>query len=226
MLSTLRYTLPVATLCLCLTTRPLPAESLHLVHAQHTASSSDLRNVVDHLEQTGQPAWIAWSVPTHGGVTLGSGDDQITFLEHGNSYNHSYTRGARPTDVHAILLLRVAAHSLTTLRIESPTRTLDAGDLPVVELTSITPEQSLAGLRSLAVAPEAGHLRDSLVFAISLHGSASTIPTLASLTTSGNAPDVREKACFWLGSSPDPGAFAVLQHLVLAPIPIGAFAKN
>ena len=213
MLSSLRRALPVAALYLCLTTRPLPAESLHLVHARHTTSSSDLQDVVDRLQQTGQPAWIAWSVPTHDGVTLGSGDDSIAFLEHVDGSNHSYNQGPRRTDARAILLLRVAAHSLTELRIESPTRTVDAGDLPVVELSGITPEASLAALKRLVTTAGTSRLRDSLVFAISLHGSSSTVPTLAFLTTTGNPSDLREKACFWLGSSSDPAAFAVLQHL-------------
>ncbi len=213
MLSNLRCTLPVATLCLCLITRPLPAEPPHLVHAQITESSSDLREVIGRLEQADQPTWVVWSVPTHDGVTLGPGDDSIASLEHGNGWGHSYHQGSRLTDTRAILLLRVAAHTLTELRVESPTRTLDAGGLPVVELTGITPEQSLAALKQVAAASKTIPLRDSLVFAISLHGSSKTIPTLESLTTTSNPADLRERACFWLGSSPDPAAFAVLQHL-------------
>ena len=206
-------TLSLAALCLCLTAWLLPAETLRLVNAQRTSSSADLPYVINHLEQADQPAWIAWSVPTRDGVSLGPSDDSVVFLEHEVGWGHAYNQSSRPHDVRAILLLRVAAHTLTELRVESPTRTLDAGNLPVVELTSITPEQSLTALKRLATAPETIHLRDSLVFAISLHGASSTIPTLTSLTTAANPSDLREKACFWLGSSPDPAAFAALQHL-------------
>ena len=211
--SHLRYGFPLAAFVLSLAARSTPAEPLHIVHAQRTSSAASLRDVVTHLEQASQTTWIAWTVPTRGGVTLGSGDDSVAYLEHGNERNNSYNHGARHTDDHAVLLLRVAARSLTELRIESPTRTLDAADLPVVELTGITAEQSLEDLRSLTVATENSHVRDSLVLAISLHGSPATVPTLASLTTATNPVDLREKACFWLGNSTDAAAFATLQHL-------------
>lgn len=213
MLSFSLRALLLAGLCLCLDTQALLSEPLRLVHAQRSTSSADLNDVISRVEQASQPTWIAWTVPTHDGISLGSGDDSVVLLEHGAGWGHSYKKNPLIVDTRATLLLRIAGHTVTEFRVVSPARTLDAGNLPVVELTSITPEQSLLTLRRLATAFENTSLSDQLVFAISLHGSSSTISTLASLTSTANSARLREKSCFWLASSPDPKAFSVLQHL-------------
>ncbi len=219
----LRYGVPLAAFVLSLAAPSTPAKSLHLVHAQRTSSTASLHDVVTHLEQASQTTWIAWAVPTRAGVTLGVGDDSVAYLEHGNERNNSYHHDTRHPEDHAVLLLRVASRSLTELRIESPSRTLDAADLPVVELNGITAEQSLEDLRSLAT--ENSHVRDSLVFAISIHNSPATVPTLTSLTSATNPIDLREKACFWLGNSTDPRPLPRCSTSP-APILIRSSARN
>lgn len=201
-------------------TTSLPAQQPSVVHAQLTteAAPAGPQPALDHLTRSGQVAWLAYSIPTAKPFHSGSQNVATAFLEGDGSWRSSgsYSDNTTAQD-HALVLFRVAGHHLTKLRVEDPTRTLDAGGLRLVLLTGVSPEQSISTLKALALAPasdsSARQLRDTAVFLISLHRSASTIPTLAAFTDPARDPELREKSAFWLATSSDPEAFHVLQQL-------------
>ena len=194
----------------------LPAQQPTVVHAQLTAEAAPNgpRPVLGRLERSGQTAWLAYSIPTNDKVYLGNHSQTISYLESENANwsSGSQNDSSNPAEDHVLLLFRIANHHIGKLRVESASRTLDAGGLPVVFLTGVSPEQSLETLQALALDPAARPLRDSAVFAVSLHRSPSTVPTLVTLAAPGRDPELREKAAFWLGVSKDPAAFPVLQR--------------
>lgn len=196
-----------------------PAQQPTVVHAQLTTEPAPdgPRSALDRLERSGQTVWLAYSVLTNARISIGSRTPDIAYLEndasHG-SYGSSRDVNA-PAEDHALLLFRIADHHLTRLRVESPSRTLDAAGLPILFLTGVPPERSLGTLQLIALAPDpaARQLRDAAVFLISLHRSPSTVSILTTFAAPSHDPDLREKAAFWLGTSTDPAAFTTLQHL-------------
>ncbi len=199
---------------------PLGAQQPTTIHARLTAEAAPNgpRPALDRLEHSGQTAWLAYTIPTEKPITLGSRSSRVTYLEddqQGNWKSGNSDNLANVPEDHALLLFRIADHRFGKLRVESPSRTLDAAGLPILFLTGVSPESSLDLLQSLALSSDPGShpLRDAAVFSISLHRSSATIPTLTSLAEPGHDPDLREKAAFWLANSHDPEAFATLQHL-------------
>ena len=196
----------------------LPAQQPSTVHAQLTTESAPNGPgpALERLEHSGRTAWLAYTIPTSTSFSVGQNSSRIAFLEDDHPWPSGETRTSTNTpEDHALLLFRVADHHVGKLRVESPSRTLDAAGLPILFLTGVSPESSLDLLQSLALSPNSSdhHLRDAAVFSISLHRSPATIPTLTSLTDPTRDPELREKVAFWLGNSNDPAALATLQHL-------------
>jgi len=81
-------------------------------------------------------------------------------------------------------------------------------------LTSVTPEDSIATLKTLCLAADSKHLVNSGVFLISLHRSAATMPALIALTAPGPNLHLREQAAFWLASKRGHEGFVAIQHLI------------
>jgi hypothetical protein len=189
------------------------AQQPQFLHARLTTTAAHGLNAeLDTLKGEAEPLWVGYDIPVVEKNFSGQ-YPRINYLEgdHPNvkddvidSGNHSYD--------HAIILFRIANHSIEKIHVDNPDRQLDAGGLRVVWLTQVTPDESIANLKSLALRSDAKKLRDTAVFAISIHQSPATVPTLISLAAPANDLDLREKAAFWLANQHSHEGFAALQH--------------
>lgn len=194
----------------------LPAQQPELLHAQFSAQpAGNLAKTIDSLkQQSSAPLWIGYSVPTVKKFAEGWGNDRTAYLE-GDYSSGAKITAAEANDAfdHANILLRVQNGAITKLRAESPNRQLDAGGLRFVWLTDAGPDESVQLLASLANAKDKAYLRDSAVFAISIHRASTATPTLIALTSPGNDLELREKAAFWLVNQRGHDGLVAIEHL-------------
>ncbi len=164
------------------------------------------------LEKQSSPVWTGYSIPTTERSASNWNSDHITYLEDNhNSSRDNFTPG--PSFDHTFILLRIANGAVEKLRIDLPDRQLDAGNLPFVWLTGVTPEDSIATLAQL-VQPASNNLRDQLILAITLHNVPAATPALISFTTPNNEFRLREKAAFWLANQRGHDGFLAIQRLL------------
>lgn len=183
-------------------------------HAQVTARSGErgLSEELEAVKRHGASAWVGWSIPVQGGFSSDWSSDQTVMLEGDGRYDEgSHQRGK--TFDHSTILLRVSGGVLEKLRVERPDRQLDAGGLAFVWLNGVTPEDSVRTLTVLAKQDATRKLRDTLVFAISIHQTPVATEALAGLAGAGNDLELREKAAFWLANQRGADGFKVIQHL-------------
>lgn len=191
------------------------AQQPEVIHAQvSTQPAGALASTIDSLEHQASPLWVGYAVPVTHKFSTGWGNDQVAFLE-GDHNAVSKTTESEPNQTfdHTNILLRIEAGAITKLRVESPNRQLDAGGLRFVWLTDANPDESVRLLNTLASAKTESHLRDSAVFAISIHQAHSATETLIALTTPGNDVQLREKAAFWLVNQRDHEGLVAIEHL-------------
>ena len=67
-------------------------------------------------------------------------------------------------------------------------------------------------LTDLARQNDTEHLRDSAIFAISIHQTDAATGALVNLTGPGNDLRIREKAAFWLANQRGAEGFQAIQH--------------
>jgi HEAT repeat protein len=188
------------------------AQQPQFLHARLTTTvAHGLNAELDTLKGEAAPLWVGYSIPVAEKNFSGQ-YPRISYLEgdHPSVKDDVVDSGNRSYD-HAIILFRIADHRIEKIHVDSPGRQLDAGGLHVVWLTNVTPDESIANLRSLALHNDTKKLRDSAVFAISIHQSSTTVPALISLAAPANDLDLREKAAFWLANQHSHEGFAALQ---------------
>ena len=182
---------------------------VHAVLATRAVQGS-LAGEIVASKRTAAPHWIGYSVPVLPDLHLG-GNQGTVFLERKGWYGGPVHAGPdTPAENRAAILLRLRDGEVGQLRVEPVTRELDAGGLPFLWLTGVSPASSIALLKDLAVA---GHLQDAAVFAISAHASDAALPALTSLTAPGQALPLREQAAFWLASQRGESGLRVLTDL-------------
>lgn len=190
------------------------AQQPQFIHARvtTTAAAHGLNAELDTLKGEAAPLWVGYSIPVAEKMSSGW-TSRVSYLEedHPNVKDYSVDASKRSYD-HAVILFRIADHSIGKIHVDNPDRQLDAGNLRVVWLTNVTPNESIAALKSLALQNDARKLRDSAVFAISIHQSAATVPTLISLAAPANDRGLREQAAFWLANQHGHEGFSALQH--------------
>ena len=184
-------------------------------HAQLTARAAEhgLAAELDAAKRSSSPAWIGWSIPVSERFSSGWGMDRVEFLEGDHSTNNDSSNEDKKTFDHAVILLRVASDGVEKLKVENPDRQLDAGGLRFVWLTGIAPDDSVRTLTAIVKQSDAKHLRDSLIFAVSLHQTPAATEALVGLAGAGNELEVREKAAFWLANQRGPEGFHAIQRL-------------
>ena len=189
------------------------AQQPQFVHARITTTAAHGLNAeLDTLKGEAAPLWVGYSIPV-AEKSFSGWDSRISYLEddrHPNVKDDTFDSN-RSYD-HAVILFRIADHSIVKIHVDHPDRQIDAGDLRVVWLTNVSPDESIAHLKSLALQSDAKKLRDSAVFAISIHQSPATVPTLISLAAPANDLDLREKSAFWLASQHSHEGFTALQR--------------
>jgi HEAT repeat protein len=197
-------------------TSTMLAQQPKVVHAQLTteAGSQGLNLVFHNLRHQTNPQWVGYSVPVINNFSSGWNESRVTYLE-GNRDDNESSRESNSNRAfdRAVILLRVTDGTVVDLRIENPDRQLDAGGAGFVWVDSVDPEDSVKFLAALARQGQPRKLRDSAVFAVSLHQSGSGTKALADMTAAGNDLDVREKAAFWLANQRGHDGLVVIERL-------------
>ncbi len=137
------------------------------------------------MKQTG-PAWIGYSVPIIAGEHHVCGWDG----RRGES-NHLSLEGPSALFV----FYRVEQNAVTEVKLATPDCTVDAGGLPVVWLTGVSPDASVHFLESLVPSEH------SAVAAIALHKAGAADRALDAMATGNYSEKIRKDAIFWLGVS-------------------------
>lgn len=192
------------------------AQQPEVTHTQLTTQSADhgLGAALDGLKRQNTPLWAGYTIPVVDKFSSGWRTNHVAYLEGEHESNdkddseittHSFD--------HAEILLRIDNGAITKVRVESPDRQLDAGGLRFVWLNGVAPEDSVHTLAALATQDDAKHLRDSAVFAISIHQTQAATQALVSLASSGNPLELREKAAFWLANQRSHEGLAAIQRL-------------
>ena len=191
------------------------AQQPQFLHARLTTASADhgLNAELDSLRREAAPLWVGYNIPV-AEKTFSDRYPRIDYLEadHPTYKEEDATSSSETSYDHAVLLFRIANHAIEKIRVENPNRQVDAGNLRVVWLSNIAPGDSIAVLKSLALSNDEKKLRDNAVFAISIHRSPETLPTLIGLAAPANPLDLREKAAFWVATQHSHAGFAALQN--------------
>jgi hypothetical protein len=190
------------------------AQQPTIVHGQVTTEVANhgLKTVVDGLKQQKDPVWLGYSIPVINKLSLGWNSSHIEYLEGNNGAIVNESEGSNQSSDRALVLLRVADGGVMKLHVESPERELDAGGLRFVWLNGIEPDDSVRVLTDLARKSNVRHLRDSAVFAISVHQTNAATTALVSLAGPSNDLGLREKAAFWLASQRGQDGLAAIQR--------------
>jgi HEAT repeat protein len=197
------------------TATALFAQQPTVIHGQVTTEPANhgLKTVIDGLKQQKDAVWVGYSIPVINKFSSGWNSSHIDYLEGNNNTIFNESEGSNQSSDHAVILLRVADGAVMKLHVESPERELDAGGLRFVWLNDVNADDSVRVLTDLARQGDAKHLRDSAVFAISVHQTNAATTALISLTGADNDLGLREKAAFWLASQRGHDGLAAIQKL-------------
>jgi HEAT repeat protein len=177
-----------------------------------------------------QPLWFAYQVDAVAGKHSSSCCDYrtdahapycgICNLENGHGQTTVQGQNQNATvkleqRAQVTILLRVEQKHVMRVRQASPDCQLDAGDLRVVWLTGVKPEQSVALLAGYV--SENGRERDGLtneaLVAIAQHADPSADRALADFVAPNQPTWLREKASFWLGAARGKSGLALLEKM-------------
>jgi HEAT repeat protein len=195
-------------------TAALVAQQPTVGHGQVTteAANHGLGAVIDGLKQQKDAVWLGYSIPPINKFSSGWNSSNIDYLEGDNGAIANESEGTNQSSDHAVILLRVADGAVMKLRVESPERELDAGGLRFVWLNGVEADDSVRVLTDLARQSTARHLRDSAVFAISVHRTNAATTALVNLAGPSNDLSLREKAAFWLANQRGQDGLAAIQR--------------
>jgi HEAT repeat protein len=195
-------------------TTALFAQQSTVVHGQVTteAANHGLKAVVDGLKQQKDVVWVGYSIPVINKFSSGWSSSRIDYLEGNHDATVNESEGSNQSSDHAVILLRVADGAVMKLHVESPERELDAGGLRFVWLNGVEADDSVRVLTDLARQSNVRHLRDSAVFAISVHQTNAATTALVSLAGPSNDLGLREKAAFWLANQRGQDGLAAIQR--------------
>jgi HEAT repeat protein len=191
------------------------AQQPTVTHGQVTteAANHGLKTVIDGLKQQKDAVWVGYSIPVINKFSSGWNSGRIDYLEGNNNAIVNESEESNQSSDHAVILLRIADGAVMKLHVESPERELDAGGLRFVWLNDVNADDSVRVLTDLARQGDAKHLRDSAVFAISVHQTNTATTALISLAGADNDLGLREKAAFWLASQRGHDGLAAIQKL-------------
>jgi hypothetical protein len=189
------------------------AQQPTVLHGQVTteAANHGLGTVIDGLKQQKDAVWVGYSIPVVNKFSSGWSSSRIDYLEGNNGANVNDSEVNNQSSDHAVILLRVADGAVMKLHVESPERQLDAGGLRFVWLNGGEADDSVRVLTDVARRGDALHLRDSAVFAISVHQTSAATAALIGLAAPSNDLGLREKAAFWLANQRGQDGLAAIQ---------------
>jgi len=117
-----------------------------------------------------------------------------------------------------IVLYRLEAKQVVTIRVASDDCTLDAGGLPFIWLTGVKAPESVALLATYVRGADfEGHgehkIGHGALTAIALHADASADRALESFVTPEQREELRRQAAFWMGAARGKAGLSALQHM-------------
>jgi HEAT repeats len=175
------------------------------------------------------PAWIGYSVPMVAGehqmccwtnnVMCGCslepryGDQNFTV----SNNNNQSVKLEGPRDL--VVLFRVESHQTGKVRTFTPDCNLDAGGLPFIWLTGVTPSESIRLLLAMAKdtageTHEQMRKSDGATAAIAMHADPGADPALEELVAQRQPEQVRRQAIFWLGNARGQRGFEIVSRVV------------
>jgi len=166
------------------------------------SAAQGLEREISAIAARGTPAWIGYSVP------MGSGSGgfcSTVILE-------------PPTQL--LILARIDQGKVVKVRTLTPNCEVDAGGVPVVWLTNVSPAQSVAWLAGFVSSSpdrrkEPGDLSRPALTAIGLHAT-DAAPKLIQIVRTTTDRQLRTQAMSWLGRSHDPQAVRFFEELLTA----------
>jgi hypothetical protein len=191
------------------------AQQPTILHGQATAEAADhgLNAALDGLKRQNSAMWVGYSILVTNKFSSGWNSGNVAYLEGNGDSVVNDSEKSNPSSDHAVILLRIADGALMKLRVENPERELDAGGLRFVWLNGVNADDSVRVLADLARQGDARRLRDSAVFAISIHQTNAATAALISLAGASNDLGLREKAAFWLANQRGRDGFLAIQRL-------------
>lgn len=130
-------------------------------------------------------------------------------------------RGSRitleaPTEF--LVLARVEGNAVSRIRTFTPDCDVDAGGMPVVWLTEVKADDSVAWLTSLVRAPDAGDQRERVaktaMHAIALHNAPAADRALEGFVAPDQPEWLRSDTSFWLGNSRGEAGARLLARMI------------
>jgi len=203
-------------------------------------AAAGLEQQVREIGARGGTAWIGYRAPMVAGqrnmccydtiadntvsggmcrLESGSGVSMTT----GDLRDRNGTRIALEPATEFLVLARLENGAVSRLRTFTPDCDVDAGGMPVVWLTDVKVDDSIAWLTSLVTSsPDAGDRRDRVgktaMTAIALHNAAAADRALESFVAASRPEWLRGDTAFWLGSTRgDAGARLLTRMLAQDP---------
>src|SRR6202011_4217351 len=157
-------------------------------HGQVTTETANhgLAAAIDGVKHQKDAVWVGYSIPAINKFSSGWNSSRIDYLEGKNDGVVNESEGSNQSFDQAVILLRVADGAVMKLHVESPERELDAGGLRFLWLNGVNADDSVRVLTDLARQSDARHLRDSSVFAISVHQANAATTALVGLAGPDN----------------------------------------
>jgi hypothetical protein len=221
---------------------PALAQPANLQNARVTAqpAATDFMRQVRGLAAESAPRWIGWAIPAADqrhqmccSDSMGSWEDGDRWccgrcrLERAGtaSADRIDDRSDRPVRLEiapeVLVLVRVDSGSIRKVRVFSPDCTIDAGGMPVVWISNVAADASVAWLESLATAPRPaassdgeGNILNSSIAAIAHHAGAPADRALERFMAPAQPRSVRAKAAFWLGNARGRAGYEALRRVV------------
>jgi len=193
--------------------------------------SQSLANTVQQItNESRQPIWIAYEVSAVPGDHSACCNDNSRNgdvcgrcnleQEHSTtvvqSNKNKTVKLEQPAQV--TMLLRVDQKHVMRIRVYSANCVLDAGGLPVLWLSGVKPEDSVAYLTQfvagISLEGDADdYLPQQAIMAIAQHADPSADRALASFVSPDQSASLREKTSFWLGASRGKSGLSLLEKM-------------
>jgi HEAT repeat protein len=173
------------------------------------------------------PAWIGYSVPMVAGdhqmccwnnnVMCGCSLEPRTNDQNFTVSNNPTVKLEGPKDL--VVLFRVESHQTGKIRTFTPDCNLDAGGLPFIWLTGVTPAESIRLLLAMAKDTSSGsheqmRKADGATAAIAMHADPTADQALEELVAQSQPEQVRRQAIFWLGNSRGQHGFEIVSRIL------------
>ena len=179
-----------------------------------------------------QPQWLGYAVPQMGRERMmccgdydgswrnGCGHCRLEDRDHGtNMASRDETGTAKLEAPRSIaVLFRAENKHVTKIRVVSMDCSLDAGGLPFVWLSGVTPAESVELLETFVHGTDLDshdddHTSHGALTAIALHADPAADRALESFTRSGEPESLRKQTAFWLGAAREKTGLSLLQKM-------------